>query len=283
MPTLDMWTCAPEASTALIASHTSDSTTARSYTSRGSARSGGLSSVTANRPARSTRSSRPRDECPGRGGSGSAGSTSRRSSGRSSEAARAPPPARRSCPCGDDRRAAASDDPVALAHPARAFPGLHPDTAHLRLDLAMPVGAHPAAGAVAHLLGTVHRAGHAGRAEHALAAHLAVEQQALDVALDQRRGPFQPREADALEQAPPRRRPARTAGRTVPRTRHGGSTKGARRTFRAQPLLTLPPFATRSRRRSAVYSASSASAAVAASASRSSPHGTGSARRHCSR
>ena len=54
------------------------------------------------------------------------------------------------------------------------------------LHLAMAVGAHAAAGTVAQLLRAVHRAGHAGRAQHALAAHLAVEQQALDRALRRR-------------------------------------------------------------------------------------------------
>ncbi len=41
-------------------------------------------------------------------------------------------------------------------------------------------GAHAAARAVAQVLRAVHRARHAGRAQHALAAHLAVEQEALD-------------------------------------------------------------------------------------------------------
>src|SRR5690242_10317408 len=60
MPKLDMCTLAPEASVALMASATSDSTSAASYTACGSAESGGFSSaVTANRPARRTRSRRP--------------------------------------------------------------------------------------------------------------------------------------------------------------------------------------------------------------------------------
>src|SRR3990172_5661408 len=62
MLTLDMWQFAPEASVALMASHTVASTSARSYTDCGSALSGGFSSaVTAKRPKRSTRSSRDPD------------------------------------------------------------------------------------------------------------------------------------------------------------------------------------------------------------------------------
>ena len=73
---------------------------------------------------------------------------------------------------------------------------LHPDAAHLRLDLAMAVGAHAAAGPVAQGLRAIHRAGHAGRAQHALAAHLAVEQRALDRLLDGRDRPLQALVAD---------------------------------------------------------------------------------------
>src|SRR6202008_1222635 len=52
--------------------------------------------------------------------------------------------------------------------------GLDPDAAHLGFHLAMPVVAHAAAGSVAQGLRTVHRARHAGRAQHALPAHAAV-------------------------------------------------------------------------------------------------------------
>ncbi len=65
-----MWQFAPEASVALIASATSASGRAASSTSAGSALSGGFSSaVTANQPARSTRSSRLPDTWPGGGSS----------------------------------------------------------------------------------------------------------------------------------------------------------------------------------------------------------------------
>ncbi len=60
------------------------------------------------------------------------------------------------------------------------------------IDLAIAVGAHAAAGAVAQLLGAVHRAGHAGGRQDALAAHAAVEQHALDAALERSDGPLQP-------------------------------------------------------------------------------------------
>jgi hypothetical protein len=60
-------------------------------------------------------------------------------------------------------------------------PGLHPDAGHVRFDLAMAIGADAAAGAVAQLLRAVHRARHAGRGQHALAAHPAIEQEALYV------------------------------------------------------------------------------------------------------
>src|SRR5581483_4567713 len=64
-----------------------------------------------------------------------------------------------------------------------AVPALHPDAFHLRLHLAMAVGTNAAAGTVAQGLRTVHRAGHAGRGEGALPAHLAIEQQALGALL----------------------------------------------------------------------------------------------------
>ena len=63
------------------------------------------------------------------------------------------------------------------ADPLHAVGRLDPDTAHARIDLAGAVGAHAAARTVAHLLGAIGRAGHAGRGQHALAAHLAIDQQ----------------------------------------------------------------------------------------------------------
>src|SRR3984957_17605423 len=68
--------------------------------------------------------------------------------------------------------------------------GFDPNAAHVRLVLAVAVGAHAAARAVAQRLRTVHRAGHAGRTQHALTAHAAIEQEALDGFLDARHRPF---------------------------------------------------------------------------------------------
>src|SRR5260221_709724 len=48
----------------------------------------------------------------------------------------------------------------------------------------MTIGANPAARAVAHRLGAVHRARHTGLAQGTLSAHLTVEQQVLDPLLD---------------------------------------------------------------------------------------------------
>ena len=90
--------------------------------------------------------------------------------------------------------------------------GLDPHAAHLRLDLAIAVGAHAAARAVAQGLRAVHRARHAGRAEHALAAHAAVEQRALDGLLDGRHRPL-----DAL--IAERRGTARACASAMPRSR----------------------------------------------------------------
>ena len=80
----------------------------------------------------------------------------------------------------------------ALGHLAAALPGLHPDAGHLGIDLAMAVRPHAAAGSVAHALRAVHRAGHAGRGQDALAAHAAIEQRALDRLFDERDRPLGP-------------------------------------------------------------------------------------------
>ena len=70
MPIEDMWQLAPEASVALIASATSPKGRAASYTSSGSALSGGFNSaVTANLPCRRTRSKRLPETWPGGGSS----------------------------------------------------------------------------------------------------------------------------------------------------------------------------------------------------------------------
>src|SRR4051794_41659758 len=89
------------------------------------------------------------------------------------------------------------EDALPLRHAGRAVPGLDPHTLHLRLHLAVPVRPHAAAGAVAHLLRAVHRARHAGLTQHALAAHPAVEEEALHVPLGGREGRIEAVVADA--------------------------------------------------------------------------------------
>ena len=158
--TLDMWQCAPEPSVALMPStQPSKACAPLRRTSSASAESGGLSSaVTANSPRRSTRSSRPRDEWPGRSTSGAAGSAPmswgcgraaascarfRRSRARRSHVDE---PFRRVV------RAAAGPrrSRAPAAHREASLVGLHPDAGHLGIDFAMAVGPDAAAGAVAH-------------------------------------------------------------------------------------------------------------------------------------
>ena len=111
-----------------------------------------------------------------------------------------------------------------------------------------PPARHAAAGAVAQLLRAVHRAGHAGRGEHALAAHPAVEQQALGSALDEGDRALDAVVADPREQrverAPSR---ARAAGRAI-RSRVRG---GPRRVGVGTLPLPLPAM----RGHAAVYAA----------------------------
>src|SRR3954447_26245643 len=65
-----------------------------------------------------------------------------------------------------------------------AVVGLHPDAAHLRLDLAVAVRPHSAAGSVAQRLRARHRARESGVVQDALAAHAAVPDRPLDRVLD---------------------------------------------------------------------------------------------------
>ena len=71
-----------------------------------------------------------------------------------------------------------------ISHPRRTFPGIYPDTAHLRLDLARAIIPDPSTRAIADFLGTVHRTRHTRLAEHAVAAHTAIKKYRLDIALD---------------------------------------------------------------------------------------------------
>ena len=64
-------------------------------------------------------------------------------------------------------------------HLLRPFPCRHPHAAHVRLDFAVPVLANASAGAVTEILGTGHGTGHARVVQDAVAAHFAVEDEAL--------------------------------------------------------------------------------------------------------
>src|SRR5439155_9003335 len=76
--------------------------------------------------------------------------------------------------------------------PGRSLDRLQPDAAHLRLDLAVAVRAHAPAGTVAQLLRAVHRTGHPGRVEDALAAHVTAPDGLLDGVLDRGQRPARP-------------------------------------------------------------------------------------------
>ena len=66
-----------------------------------------------------------------------------------------------------------------LRHPLRPFPGLHPYTAHVGLDLTVPIQANASTRAVAEVFGTGHGTCHARVVQDAIPAHLAVEDEAL--------------------------------------------------------------------------------------------------------
>src|SRR5439155_18823874 len=83
-----------------------------------------------------------------------------------------------------DRRAQVVDL-LAPGQLARALDGVHPDAAHLRINLAVTVRSHPTARPVAQLLRALHRARESGRVQHALAAHVAAEDRLLDGRLDE--------------------------------------------------------------------------------------------------
>ena len=89
-------------------------------------------------------------------------------------------------------------DRVAAVHSPATLPSLHPDAGHVWLDLAIAVGAHPAAGTVPEPLRTIHRARHAGRGEDALPAHAAIEEQPLHPPLDEFDRRFGARIADKI-------------------------------------------------------------------------------------
>ena len=134
---------------------------------------------------------------------------------------RAPARPRRSCACAaspatmraDFSRATASHDerPASLRSTAncttctaalpsriRALPAIASTQTHLHLRAPLRTGRSartPPQGPLRSSFGTVHRAGHAGRGQHALPAHPAVEEEALHDALHGRHGPLDARVA----------------------------------------------------------------------------------------
>lgn len=71
------------------------------------------------------------------------------------------------------------DSGAELRHPLRPFPGLHPHTAHVGLDLAVPIQANASTRAVAKVFRTGHGTRHPGVVQDAIPTHLAVEDEAL--------------------------------------------------------------------------------------------------------
>ena len=101
---------------------------------------------------------------------------------------------------------------AALPSRIRALPAIASTQTHFICGSTsqLPSRAHAAAGSVAQLLRAVHRARHAGRAQHALPAHPAVEEESLDDALHRRDRALEARVADS----PPARGRAPRAARS---------------------------------------------------------------------
>jgi len=85
-----------------------------------------------------------------------------------------------------------------------------PHTAHLRLDLAVTIGADAPARPVAQIFGALHRAGHAGGVEDALAAVVAAKQALLGEVLGRSDQPLDASVADLGDQRV--ERPGRALG-----------------------------------------------------------------------
>ena len=111
-----------------------------------------------------------------------------------------------------------------LADPLHPVGCFDPDAAHRRIDLAGAVGAHAAARSVAHLLGAIGRTGHAGRGQHALAAHLAIDEQLFCGAFEWTQEPFHAMRPEPLQRTAQMQRKPRTGvidpleARCVPHT-----------------------------------------------------------------
>ena len=89
---------------------------------------------------------------------------------------------------------------TAMAHATAALPGQHPDAGHLVIQLAGAVIAHSAAGSIAQGFGAIHRAGHAGLAEHALTTGLTIKQPGLDSVFNHQQRLFHAPQADGAPQ-----------------------------------------------------------------------------------
>ena len=86
-----------------------------------------------------------------------------------------------------------------VAHSPCPLPCFDPNAVHLGLNLAKATFPDTAAWTVAQILRAIHWTGHAGRGKHALAAHTAVKQEALDQPLGHRRRSLQSLIADRFE------------------------------------------------------------------------------------
>jgi len=73
---------------------------------------------------------------------------------------------------------------ISIGSLLRPHHGLDPDAVHLGLDFALSINEDSTARSIAKLLGTRHRAGHAGHMQDTLAAHLTVEKGFLDKFFD---------------------------------------------------------------------------------------------------
>src|SRR2546425_9386943 len=170
----DMWTCAPVLSVQLTASTDPRNTSARRQVASGSALLVDVSSaVTTKRPSRSSPASRL-----------GAGMRLPTLWGDAVSTADEVDPGGGPLQLPVDGLLQVLDVIPEDGQAPRALPGFDPDAALVGIDLAVAVGAHTAAGAVAQILGTAHRAAEAGRVQDALTAHAAVPDRFLQRLLD---------------------------------------------------------------------------------------------------
>src|SRR3989454_4212126 len=170
----DMWTCAPVLSVQLTASTDPRNTSARRQVASGSALLVEVNSaVTTKRPSRSSPARRL--------GAGMRLPTFRRDMVATADQV---DPGGSSLQLPIDGLLQMLDVVLEERHAPRALPGFDPDASLVGIDLAVAVGPHTAAGAVAQILGAAHRAAEAGRVQDALTAHAAVPDRFLQRLLD---------------------------------------------------------------------------------------------------